>query len=88
MRGIFRLLLAAVFLTGALAGIRTYGQGGATGAIDGLVLDTSGAAVDGAEVQVIDTRTESLVRKVKTNADGAFIVTLLPPGTYSVVVNK
>ena len=58
------------------------------GAIDGLVLDTSGAAVDGAEVQVIDTRTESLVRKVKTNADGAFIVTLLPPGTYSVVVNK
>ncbi|MGC1907764.1 MAG: carboxypeptidase-like regulatory domain-containing protein, partial [Candidatus Acidiferrum sp.] len=88
MRGIFRLLLAAVFLTGALAGVRTYGQGGATGAIDGLVLDTSGAAVDGAEVQVIDTRTESLVRKVKTNADGAFIVTLLPPGTYSVVVNK
>jgi hypothetical protein len=88
MRGIFRLLLAAVFLTGALAGFRTYGQGGATGAIDGLVLDTSGAAVDGAEVQVIDTRTESLVRKVKTNADGAFIVTLLPPGTYSVVVNK
>ncbi|HEY1924553.1 MAG TPA: carboxypeptidase-like regulatory domain-containing protein [Candidatus Acidoferrum sp.] len=88
MRGIFRLLLAAVFLAGALAGFRTYGQGGATGAIDGLVLDTSGAAVDGAEVQVIDTRTESLVRKVKTNAEGAFIVTLLPPGTYSVVVNK
>jgi hypothetical protein len=88
MKGIFRLLLAAVFFVGALAGVRTYGQGGATGAIDGLVLDSSGSAVDGAEVQVIDTRTESLARKVTTNADGAFIVTLLPPGTYSVVVNK
>ncbi len=88
MRGISRLLLAAVFLVATLAGVRTYGQGGATGAIDGLVLDSSGGAVDGAEVQIIDTRTEALARKVTTNADGAFIVTLLPPGTYSVVVNK
>jgi hypothetical protein len=88
MRSIHRLLLSAVFLVGVLAGARTYGQGGATGAISGLVIDTSGAAIEGAEVQVIDTRTESLARKVSTNADGAFTVTLLPPGTYSVVVNK
>ena len=39
-------------------------------------------------MQIIDTRTESLARKVSTNADGEFTVTLLPPGTYSVVVNK
>src|ERR1700736_5888288 len=88
MRGIHRLLLSAVFLVGALAGARTYGQGGATGAISGLVLDTSGGAIDGAEVQIIDTRTEALARKVSTNPDGAFTVPLLPPGTYSVVVNK
>jgi hypothetical protein len=88
MRGIHRLLLAAVFLLGALAGARTYGQGGATGAISGLVLDTSGAAIDGAEVQIIDTRTEALARRGSTNADGAFTIPLLPPGNYSVVVNK
>ena len=88
MRGIHRLLLAAVFLAGLLAGVRTYGQGGATGAISGVVIDTSGAAVDGAEVQIIDTRTEALARRVATNADGAFTITLLPPSTYSVVVNK
>jgi hypothetical protein len=89
MKGMSRILLVAVFLVVcALAGVRTYGQGGATGAIDGVVIDTTGAAVDGADVQVIDQRTEVLTRKVTTNADGAFIVTLLPPGTYSVVVNK
>ena len=65
-----------------------YGQGGATGAISGVVVDTSGGSVAGAEVQIIDTRTETLARKASTNADGAFVATLLPPGTYVVVVNK
>jgi hypothetical protein len=51
-------------------------------------VDGSGGAVSEAEVQVIDTRTELLARKVPTNADGGFNVTLLPPGTYYVVVNK
>ena len=88
MRGIHKLLLAAVFLAIALSGARTYGQGGATGAISGVVVDTSGAAIESAEVQIIDTRTEALARKVATNVDGTFTVTLLPPGDYSVVVNK
>ena len=88
MRSVHRVLLAAVFLTWALAGVRTYGQGGATGAISGLVLDTSGAAIEGAEVQIIDTRTDALARRGSTNVDGAFTIPLLPPGTYSVVVNK
>lgn len=77
MRGSSRILLAAVFLIAcALAGVPTYGQGGATGAIDGVVTDTTGSAVDGADVQVIDQRTEALARRVATNTDGAFIVTV------------
>jgi hypothetical protein len=88
MRSVHKVLLAAVFLTCALAGVRTYGQGGATGAISGLVLDTTGAAIEGAEVQIIDTRTDALARRGSTNVDGAFTIPLLPPGTYSVVVNK
>src|SRR6202000_1911486 len=89
MKGMYRFLLAAVFFVAcALAGVPAYGQGGATGAIDGVVADTTGAAIDGADVQIIDQRTEALARKVVTNADGEFVVTLLPPGTYSVVVNK
>ena len=68
--------------------MRAYGQGGATGAISGVVVDSSGAAVSDAEVQIVDVRTDLLARKVPTNGDGAFTVTLLPPGTYYVVVNK
>jgi len=39
-------------------------------------------------MQIIDTATEQLSRRITTGADGAFLVTLLPPGRYSVVVNK
>lgn len=88
MRAIHRLLTAVLVLVGTLTSTCAYGQGGATGAISGTVVDTSGGSVAEAEVQIIDTRTESLARKVSTNADGAFVAPLLPPGTYVVVVNK
>ena len=71
-----------------LAGVRVHAQGGATGAISGVVLDSSGAGVASAEVQIIDARTESLTRKLTANTEGEFVAPLLPPGTYSVVVNK
>jgi Carboxypeptidase regulatory-like domain len=81
--------LAGVFLFAAvLSGVSTYGQGGATGAISGVVLDTSGGSILGAEVQVIDSGTETIVRKLPTGIDGIFVATLLPPGNYIVVVNK
>jgi hypothetical protein len=71
-----------------LSGARANAQGGATGAIAGAVVDTSGGAISGAEVQIINRSTDSLVRKLTTNADGEFVAPLLPPGTYSAVVNK
>jgi hypothetical protein len=88
MRSISRPVVAAVFLLAWLVVGRAYGQGGATGAISGLVTDSSGGAIGDSEVQIIDVRTERLARKVTTNVDGAFTVPLLPPATYSVVVNK
>src|SRR5882762_7552302 len=88
MRGIHKFLVAMLVLAGTLTPTSAYGQGGATGAISGVVVDTTGGSVAQAEVQIIDTRTESLVRRVSTNADGEFVAPLLPPGTYVVVVNK
>jgi hypothetical protein len=71
-----------------LAGTRIHAQGGATGAISGQAVDSSGSYIADAEVQVINASTEALVRKLPTAADGTFVATLLPPGTYYVVVNK
>ena len=50
-----------------------FGQGGPTGAISGIVLDSSGAAVPGAEVQIVDGPTGQMLRKTVTNSDGQFI---------------
>src|SRR5258708_35718355 len=88
MREVYKIFAAMLLLASLLLGSRAYGQGGATGAIAGSVVDTSGASITGADVQIINASTESIVRKLSTNADGEFVATLLPPGTYQVVVNK
>jgi len=88
MQSILRLFAGVLVFTVSLAGVSSYGQGGATGAVSGVVVDTSGGAVAGAEVQIIDSRTETTARKLPTNSDGAFTVTLLSPGTYYALVNK
>jgi hypothetical protein len=82
---VFSLLVVSLVV---FSQVPAFAQGGATGAISGTVLDTSGGSVAGAEVQIIDVRTESVVRRLTANADGLFVATLLPPGTYTVVVNK
>jgi len=81
--GVF--LLAVLSLTTVST---AHAQGGATGAISGVVLDSSGSSVADAEIQIINSATEVLVRKLPTAADGSFVATLLPPGTYYAVVNK
>src|SRR5882724_9603323 len=88
MRSFHEFLVAVLLLSAVLGETRAYGQGGATGAISGVVADTGGGSVAGADVQIIDTRTETLARKLTTASDGSFVATLLPPGTYYVVVNK
>src|SRR5712692_638780 len=88
MRSIHKVAMGMALLAALLSGARANAQGGATGAIGGAVLDTTGGAISGAEVQIINNSTASVVRKLPTNADGEFVAPLLPPGTYSVVVNK
>ena len=80
------VFLLAVFSLSS--GRSLYGQGGATGAISGQVVDSSGSSIADAEVQIINSATEALVRKIPTTTEGTFVATLLPPGSYSVVVNK
>src|SRR5215469_16851321 len=88
MRSIYGMIGALLLLAGSLVGTHANAQGGATGAISGVVLDTAGGTVSNADVQIIDTNTASRARKIPTGTDGSFVAPLLPPGTYTVVVNK
>jgi Carboxypeptidase regulatory-like domain/TonB dependent receptor len=88
MRGPIRLLFALILVTVIWGSEGAYGQGGATGAISGSVVDASGGAIADADVQVIDSSTGVLVRRINTSADGSFVITLLPPATYYAVINK
>ncbi len=65
---------------------RTFGQG-ITGSITGNVTDATGAAIPGATVTITQTETNA-VHTVTTSDVGSFTVTQLPPGHYSVKVDK
>jgi len=76
------LLLAFILLMQVSPAL---GQTAATGQIIGTVTDPSKAAIPQANVTVTNAAT-SLVRTTKTNAEGDYVVPLLPPGNYSVSV--
>ncbi len=88
MQRTYKFIVGVVFLLLMLSGSRAFAQGGATGAISGVVQDSSGASIADAEIQIIDSSTDKVTRKLPSGSDGTFVVTLLPPGNYVIVVNK
>jgi len=57
-----------------------------TGDIRGIVHDPTGALINGATVQVFNTDRNTVIRTLKTDADGAYVAPLLPVGHYKLVV--
>lgn len=58
-----------------------------TGEISGTVTDSSGAVVPGASVTVT-SETTGATRTVESGSGGGFVLTALPPGQYTVKVEK
>ena len=58
-----------------------------TGYLKGRVLDSSGAIVEKAAVQITQTQT-GLTRKGQSDTEGAYEFPLLPPGSYEIVVQR
>ena len=81
MRSIYKILVPTVIV---LSTLMTYGQN-TTSSLIGNVTDTSGAIVVGATVTATNTAT-GIDYTGTTDAQGAYRVTQLPPGTYSVHV--
>ncbi len=78
--------LMAMLLCACCCGLLAFAQGGATGAIGGVVQDTSGAVIPNAQVSIQNEATGEVVRKATSDSSGLFTVTLLPVGTYTVGV--
>src|SRR5437879_968568 len=82
IRSLLRLRLLLL-----VASVQMFGQATASAAIRGTVLDTSGAALVGADVTVCSSAT-GFTRTVKTSSDGSYTVEPLQAGVYSVKVTK
>ncbi|HZW80546.1 MAG TPA: carboxypeptidase-like regulatory domain-containing protein [Candidatus Deferrimicrobiaceae bacterium] len=81
VRSFMAFVLFMAVSTGA-----TFAQGGATGAISGVVQDASGAVIANAKVNLKSEATGEVLRQVTTDSSGLFTATLLPVGNYSVEV--
>jgi len=75
-------LLTLLFVSSAFAQSQL-----GTGAINGMVKDPHGDAVPEAAVAVVNTQT-GLTRKTVTGSAGQFSVPVLPPGDYTVRIEK
>ncbi len=64
-----------------------YGQSGSTGAISGAVLDSNGAPVANARVEIRVAGSSAALRIVFSEGDGNFTVASLPVEAYDVVVS-
>jgi len=65
-----------------------FAQGGATGAISGVVQDPSNAVITSAQVTIVNQDTGVLARSTATDATGSFTAPLLPAGNYTVSVKS
>src|SRR5579862_2074466 len=84
MNSVLRFMAFVLFMAVSTGII--FAQGGATGAISGVVQDATGAVIANARVNVKNEATGEVVRQVTTDASGLFTATLLPVGTYAVEV--
>src|SRR5580704_13387279 len=57
------------------------------GSISGTITDSSGAAIKGATVKLINTDRGATIRTVATNGSGFYTATSLPLGSYTVQIS-
>jgi hypothetical protein len=83
-KGCVRLAVLALFALAFASG--AFAQGSSTGTISGVVVDSGGAVIPGADVVVKNVGTGESFSTV-TSGDGVFVVPALITGTYSVSVS-
>ena len=80
----FRVLAAWLLLAMTPLAIAQFAS---TGEVEGRVKDSSGAVVQDASVQLIDTGTK-IARTIKTNSEGRYVFNNVAPGNYDLTFAK
>src|ERR1019366_5659609 len=81
------LAVALAIASLSISSARLYGQGTASGTIQGTVVDQSQGVIVGAEV-VVTSKATGEKRTTTSNGEGNFRFDLLSAGAYSVKVSK
>src|SRR5437016_13148231 len=81
------LVVVTLCCLAALVPTLTYSQNISSGTIAGTVTDPSNAAVADATVTLTDSAT-NIPRTTTTNDVGRYVFANVPPGTYTLTVNK
>lgn len=84
-QGLFRVIALVLMMTTAISALASAQGGSTTNAISGVVIDSSGAVIPGADVLVKKSDTGTTQSTV-TNTQGAFSMAGLSIGTYTVTV--
>ncbi len=72
----------------ALGMVSTQAQDATTGSISGTITDSTGAAIKGATVKLVNTDRNHLERTLTTSSAGYFTATALPLGAYAVKISN
>jgi hypothetical protein len=80
-------LMSALLILGGMYATPSLAQTAATGAIAGVVTDPSGAVVENAKI-VVRSETTGDSRSAISASNGTFVVSLLPPGAYTVRASR
>src|SRR5262245_12511455 len=80
-------ILFRIFFLASLSSVLTLSSiaQNITGTIQGRVTDASGAVVPNAKVRINNQET-GLVREAPTDAEGTFVLTFVPTGSYEVSI--
>ena len=81
-RWVFLLFLIGMMSASPMA----YGQGGTTSTLSGVVTDTSGGVIPGADIVAKHNATGTLTQAV-SDSEGRFTIPALRPGMYTVTVS-
>src|ERR1039457_611718 len=80
---IYLLLLASLLLIVTPAAAQQ-----TSGMIEGAVQDSQGGVVPDAKVTVINEAQGAIFRQLQTSVGGTFVITPVPPGIYTVTIEK